>query len=60
MPKLVEIDMCYKCYLLLNDGKNNYCKYTGCIVHENQIIHPNCPLPNAPEGAHCADTSKTE
>ena len=62
MSKLVEIDRCKDC------GHRNYCDgwgYYECRLSGREYsgrgfeIPSDCPLPNAPEGAHCADTPKT-
>lgn len=59
MSKYLEIDACAYC---------RYCHdYSGTCLHRlgrDDVRIPCddipswCPLPNAPEGAHCADTTK--
>ena len=63
MSKLVNavVNSCIECPYWRNEIGFTGCILTGAKVNLRiESIHYNCPLPNAHEGAHCADTPKTE
>ena len=64
MSKLVEIEKCEDCLHFDNeyyDYNRECCRLNRTIPIQRMWAFPDdCPLPNAPEGAHCADTPKTE
>jgi hypothetical protein len=57
MRKIVEIALCYRCpsYIF----KDEICDELGKHILMGKIPK-DCPLPNAPEGAQRADTTKQE
>jgi hypothetical protein len=57
MSKLVEIDACGDCPFI---GGSGYCEKLNefVVIVFGSHIDTRCPLPNAPEGAHCADTPR--
>ena len=62
MSKYLEINECLDCPFFEwdNDGFRIICIKTATKIRHIDPIPDWCPLPNAPEGAHCADTPKTE